>query len=169
MMKILLIFLFLFNTAYCQVKTKYVIKNITELSGEMYASATQASTKSSRRNVAGTEIILKFEGGVPDVFRYDSIYDHASIHIELNKEAWKGYSGGLKIVEKYIITNSPYKDQISIKINDWMFIEPIPLKDDMWGVPYDLYLKYQKTIDNKIDLFKFIIKNLRKKEFINQL
>ncbi len=168
-MKLLIIFLFTFNISFGQIPTKYVIKNITELTGEMYASAKQTSTKTSRRNIAGTEIILKFEGSVPDVFRYDSIYDHTGIHIELAKEEWRGYSGGLKIVGEYIITDSPYKDQISIGINDWMFIKPIPLKDGTWAVPYDLYLKYQTIIDSKIDLLKFVIKDLRKKEFINQL
>ena len=168
-MKLLIIFIFLFNPAFCQIKTKYVIKSVTELSGEMYANATQVSTVTSRRNAAGTNVILKFEGKTPEVFKNDSIYDHPGILKELAKEEWRGYSGGLKIVGEYIITDSPYKDQISIRINDWMFIKPIPLKDGTWAVPYDLYLKYKETIDNKIDLFKFVIKDLRKKEFINQL
>ena len=168
-MKLLIILLFTFNISFGQIRTKYVIKSITELSEEMYRHAKQFSTNTSRKNITGTEVILKFEGNVPIVFKNDSIYDHSGIRKELAKEEWRGYSGGLKIVGEYIITDSPYKDQISIGINDWMFIKPIPLKDGMWAVPYDLYLKYQTIIDSKIDLLKFIIKDLRKKEFINQL
>lgn len=166
--KILFVIVFSCSTALAQINTKYVIKNITELTGDMYANAKQKSISTSRKTVGMLEVILKFEGDVPEVFKNDSIYDHKGIHVELAKEEWSGYSGGLKVVEKYIVTDSPYKDQIRIKINDWMTIAPIPLKDGMWAVPYDLYLKYQTVIDSKIDLYKFVIKNLRKKEFINQ-
>lgn len=166
-MKYLLIFLFLSNSAFCQISTRYVIKNITDLTGEVYANAKEASTNTCRRNASGTKIILKFEGVTPAIFKNDIIYSHKEIHEELSKDEWAGYSGGLKIVGEFLITDYRYKDDLRIKINEWMYIAPSELKDDLWAIPHDLYLKYKEEIDKNIDLYKCVIRNVRKKEFIN--
>ena len=166
MKKLLIILSLLPLFVFPQIKTNYIIKGIVKLTGEMYANAKQISTNTCRKNASGTEIILKFEGATPVIFKDDTIYNHAEIHEELAKEEWAGYSGGLKVVDKFLIADYRYKDDMTIKINDWMYIAPVELRDGLWAIPYDLYLRYKGIIDNNIDLYRFVIRNVRKKEFI---
>lgn len=163
----LLIFIFLFNQAFCQIKTNYIIKDVDSLTGEMYVSAKQISTKTCRKNVANTKVILKFEGEIPDIFKNDIIYNHQLIMQEIAKDEWSGYSGGLKVVGSFLVTDYLYKNLLKIKINDWMYINPIEIKDGLWIVPYVLYSKYQQKIDANISSDKYVIRNVRKREFID--
>lgn len=164
--KITCLFLFWSLFVFSQIKTSYVIKDITELTGEMYVNVKQISTNICRKNAAGTQIILKFEGATPIIFKNDTIYTHVEIHEELAKEEWVGYSGGLEIVGEFFITDYRYKDDMTIKINEWMYITPFELKDSLWAIPYNLYLKYKVTIDSNVNLYKFVIRNVQKNEFI---
>lgn len=168
MIKLVIILLFISNLALCQIETKYVIKNIADLTGEMYANAKENSTKTCRKNISGTKIILKFESKTPEIFKDDIIYNHINIHKELAKEEWIGYSGGLVKVGKYFITDYRYKDDLKIKISDCIYIQPFEIKGDLWAIWYDLYLRYKPEIDGNVDLYKCAIRNLYKYQFINQ-
>lgn len=164
----MILFIFLFGYLFVngQIKTKYIIKNITALTGEMYANSKQVSTQTCRSNVANTKVILKYEGRTPSIFKNDTIYNHRQIIEEIAKVEWSGYSGGLKVVGKYLVTDNIYKGLFTIKINKWMHINPVSIKDDLWIIPYSLYLKYQTVIDTNISPDKYTIRNVRRREFI---
>ena len=164
--RILFIFLFGYFFVNGQIETKYVIKNITALTGEMYVNSKQVSTQTCRSNVANTKVILKFEGRAPAIFRDDTIYSHRQIIEEIAKVEWSGYSGGLKVVGKYLVTDNIYKGLFVIKINEWMHVKPVRIKDDLWIIPYSLYLKYQTIININISPDKYTIRNVRRREFI---
>ena len=163
---ILFIFLFGYFFVNGQIKTKYVIKNITALTGEMYANSKQVSTETCRSNVANTKVILKFEARTPAIFRNDTIYNHKQIIEEIAKVEWSGYSGGLKVVGKYLVTDNNNRGLFVIKINEWMHVKPVSIKDDLWIIPYSLYLKYQTIININISPDKYTIRNVRRREFI---
>lgn len=168
MIRLLIIFLFFSNLALCQIKTNYIIKNVSELNKEMYDNAKEISTNTCRKNVSGTKIILKCEGVIPDIFKDDTIYTYVEIHKELAKEEWVGYSEGAETIGNFFITDYRYKEDLTIKVSDWMYIQPIEIKERLWMIPYDLYIKYESLIDNKIDLYKCVIREVSKNEFINQ-
>lgn len=165
-MRIIAILLLLANTAFCQIETSYVIKPIASLNSAMYAKSKQANTETCRRNISGTKLILKFEGDTPEIFKGDQIYGHSAIIQILSTDEWSGYSGGIASVGKFFITDYNHRQDLQIKINEWMYIRPVKIKDNLWAIPYDVYVKYKSEVDNNIDLYKCVIRRVKKNELI---
>lgn len=165
-MRLILAFLFIYNVAFCQINTRYVIKNVTDLTGQMYDSARQLNTEHCRKSIDGSKVILKFEGETPEVFEGNLIYNHDAILQVLSTDEWKGYSGGIESVGKFFITDYDHREDLQIKINDWMYISPVRIKDNLWAIPYDLYVKYKNEIDSSIDLYNCVIRKVKKNELI---
>ena len=165
-MKLLIIYTLFVSQAFAQINTGYVIKDVANLTGEMYVNAKQVNTNTCRKSVSGSKIILKFEGNTPEVFKGDQVYGHNAILQILTTEEWTGYKGGIASVGKFFITDFDNRNDLNIKINDWMYISPVRIKDNLWAIPYDLYLKYKLAIDNNIDLYKCVIRKVKKSELI---
>ena len=165
-MKLLIIFIFLISQSFAQINTSYVIKNVADLTGEMYVNAKQINTNTCRKSASGSRIILKFEGNTPEVFKGDQIYGHSAILQILRTEEWAGYTGGIASVGKFFITDFDHRKYLTIQISDWMYINPVRIKDNLWAIPYDLYVKYKLTIDNNIDLYKCVIRNVKRNELL---
>ena len=158
--------IFIFNSAFAQINTSYVIRNVADLTGEMYVNAKQINTNTCRKSVSGSKLVLKFEGSTPEVFKDDQIYGHNAILQLLTTQEWTGYTGGIASVGKFFITDFDNRNDLDMKISDWMYIKPVRIKDNLWAIPYDVYLKYKSQIDNNIDLSKYVIRNVKKNELI---
>ena len=165
MIRLLFIFIFLCNTATAQYYN-YVVVNIVDISKEVFDKSNESHTNTCRKSVSGDKVILEFKGDIPDVFKDNTIYDHAGIKEVLRGQEWSGYKGDKDIsTGKYFVTDYRYKDQLIIKINEWITIRPIEIKGNLWIIPYDLYVKYKSIIDNNIDLYKCVIRDVNESEF----
>ena len=158
--------IFIFNSAFAQINTSYVILNVADLTGEMYINAKQINTTTCRNSISGSKLVLKFEGNTPEVFKGDQIYGHSAILQILTTEEWVGYTGGIASIGKFFITDFDHRNDLNMKISDWMYIKPVRIKDNLWAIPYDVYVKYKTEVDNNIDLFKCVIRNVKKNELI---
>lgn len=165
-MRLILAFLFIYNVAFCQINTSYVIKNVADLTGEMYVNAKQINTNTCRKSASGSKLVLKFEGNTPEVFKGNQIYGHNAILQILGTEEWAGYTGGIASVGKFFITDFDNRNDLDMKVSDWMYIKPVRIKDNLWAIPYDVYVKYKTEVDNNIDLYKCVIRNVKKNELI---
>ena len=165
-MRLIAILILLANTAFSQVQTSYVVKPIASLNGVMYANAKQINTRTCRKNASGTKVILKFEGDTPEIFKGGQIYGHDAILQILATDEWIGYKGGIASVGKFFITDYAHRKDLTIQINDWMYISPVRIKDNLWAIPYDVYVKYKTEVDNNIDLYKCVIRKVKRNELI---
>lgn len=165
-MRLLIIFIFLTSQAFAQINTSYVIKDVADLTGEMYGNSKQINTNTCRKNISGEKAVLKFEGTTPEVFNGDQIYGHDAILQILATDEWAGYSGGIASVGKFFITDYETRKDLTIQINEWMYIKPVRIKNNLWAIPYGVYLKYKTEIDNNIDLYKCVIRKVKRNELI---
>ena len=165
-MRLIAILILLANTAFSQVQTSYVVKPIASLNGVMYANAKQINTNTCRKSISGSKIILKFDGNTPEVFKDDQIYGHEAILQILATDEWIGYKGGIASVGEFFITDYAHRNDLTMKVSDWMYVKPVRIKDNLWAIPYDVYVKYKTEVDNNIDLFKCVIRNVKKNELI---
>ena len=165
-MKLLIIYILFASQAFDQINTSYVIRNVADLTGEMYVNAKQINTNTCRKSVSGSKLVLKFEGNTSEVFKGDQIYGHNAILQILTTEEWVGYTGGIASIGKFFITDYDHRNDLDMKVSDWMYIKSVRIKGNLWTIPYDVYLKYKTEVDNNIDLFKCVIRNVKKNELI---
>lgn len=144
-LRILVILLFC-SSVFGQVPTKYIIKNVEDVTEAMLLAVKQKTTKDCTPNKAGTKIILKWDGFTSSIFKDEKIYNYITIHEEIKKPEWSGYteSGSLG---KYFVTNEYY----SVKINDCVYVFPTKVKRVIIGfryiIPEALYNKYKEHIE----------------------
>ena len=71
------------------IKTKYIIKNIDDITDEMFLESKQKILNNCRKNNNRTKCLLKWEqDNTPSVFSEETIYNHSEIISELSKEEW---------------------------------------------------------------------------------
>ena len=75
-------------------------------------------------------------------------------------------TNNIYIEGKYFITSKPYKDRLKFTINRYTEINPIEIKGDLWIISYDDYINNKKLIESRIDLYKCIIRKVKKSELI---
>ena len=165
-MRFAIIFILVVSQAFAQSNTSYIIKTVADLTGEMYVNSKQINTNTCRKSVSGSKIILKFDGNTPEVFKDDQIYGHEAILQILATDEWIGYKGGIASVGEFFITDYAHRNDLTMKVSDWMYVKPVRIKDNLWAIPYDVYLKYKSQIDNNIDLYKCVIRKVKKSELI---
>ena len=67
---------------------------------------------------------------------------------------------------EYFITDWTHKDQLKIRINRRQEIEPIEIKDRLYIIPYRVYLENKELVESKIDLYKCVIRNVKRNELL---
>ena len=66
----------------------------------------------------------------------------------------------------YFITSSLYKNKLNIVISKWQEIAPVALKDNLWMIPNTVYLENKELVESRIDLYKCVIRKVKKSELI---
>ncbi len=77
-----------------------------------------------------------------------------------------GQTDTIYLENEYFITDWRYKDQLKIRINRRQEIEPIEIKDRLYIIPYRVYLENKELVESKIDLYKCIIRNVKRNELL---
>jgi len=67
---------------------KWVIVNVSDITGEMINDAIQSSIDTLRKTLDGNKAILKWDGDTPSCFDGLTTYSHSEIRTELAKSDW---------------------------------------------------------------------------------
>ena len=67
---------------------KWVIVNVSDITGEMINDAIQSSIDTLRKTLDGNKAILKWDGDTPSCFDGLTTYSHSEMRTELAKSDW---------------------------------------------------------------------------------
>ena len=67
---------------------KWVIVNVSDITGEMIGNAIQSSMDTLRKSLDESKAILKWDGDTPSCFDGLTTYSHSEIRTELAKSDW---------------------------------------------------------------------------------